>query len=231
MSVPNPTPNNLTQVLFGPLLVDFTAATTYTLGQLEYDENLFVPTNAFITYTNTGGTNSTQAVVAIDNGTTGDNIATATLPATPVAAIDGTGNRSQTILALTNPGYILGRSPVANANPAPTAAPNGAASVQSLRVNVTTAAIPSLATTNRSTANNISTLTVASVPSWLVAGSMVSILTVGNAGYNGNVSVLSVTGTTFSYYNPSVATEASTADTAGRIGALQGNVYVAGFLI
>ena len=231
MSGTNPTPNNLTQVLFGPLTVNFTVATTYTLGQLEYDENLFIPTNAFIAYNNVAGTNSTQAVVAIDNGTTGENIATATLPATPIVAVDGSGNRSQTILTMTNPGYILGRSPVANPNPLPTAAPSGAASVQSLRVNVTTAAIPSLATTNRSTTNNISTLTVASVPSWLTAGTMVDILTVGNVGYNGSVSIISVTSTTISYYNPSVATEASTADTAGRIGALQGNVYVAGFLI
>ena len=92
------------------------------------------------------------------------------------------------------------------------------------------AAIPSLATTNRATANNISTLTVASVPAWLVAGAKVKVLSVGNAAYNGLVTVLSTTSTTFSYYNASLTTEASTADTAGRIGALYGDVIVTGYL-
>ena len=95
---------------------------------------------------------------------------------------------------------------------------------------MTAAAVPQLATTNRSTTNNISTLTVASVPAWLVAGAKVKVLTVGNAAYNGLVTVLSTTSSTFSYYNSSLTTEASTADTAGRIGALYGDVYVVGLL-
>jgi len=224
MSVPQPTPNNLTLVRFGPLPVDFTVANTYTLGQLEYDENVFIPTASFVVYQNALGTNGTAAVVTIDDGTTGENISTATLPLTPVQTTVS-GNLSQTVFTPATNGYVFGQIPVSTSVPS-----NGAAATQTLRVNVTTAAIPALASTNRATANNISTITVASVPAWLVAGAKVKVLTMGNAGYNGLVTVLSVTATTFSYYNPSVVTEASTADTAGRIGAIYGDVYVVGLL-
>jgi hypothetical protein len=223
MSLNQPTPNNLTQVRFGPVSVDFTVAGTTVIGQLEYDENIFVPTFSTVVYQNALGTNGTQAVVAIDDGTTGENIATATLPATPVQTT-ASGNLSQTIFTPATNGYVLGRIPVG------TNGSNGAASTQTVRVNVTTAAVPSLATTNRATANNISTLTVASVPAWLVPGTKLKVLTVGNAAYNGLVTVLSTTSTTFSYYNPSLTTEASTADTAGHIGAIYGHVYVTGLL-
>ena len=117
-----------------------------------------------------------------------DNIATATLPATPVVAIDGTGSLSQTVLTPATNGYVLGQVPVSTATPS-----NGAAAVQNLTLNVTTAAVPALATTNRATANNISTLTVASVPAWITAGAVVDVLTVGNAAYNGTVTVISAT--------------------------------------
>jgi hypothetical protein len=226
MSVPNPTPNNLTLVRFGPLSVDFSRTGTYTLGQIERDQSTFIPTASFVVYQNALGANGTQAVVAIDNGTTGENISTATLPATPVSTSpNATGNLSSTIFTPATNGYVLGQVPVSTNIPS-----NGAAATQSVRVNVTTAAVPALATTNRATANNISTLTVASVPAWLVAGANVKVQSVGNAAYNGFVTVISTTATTFSYYNPSIVTEASTADTAGRIGAIVGDVYVVGFL-
>jgi len=225
MSVPKPTPNNLTLVKFGPLAVDFTVAGTYTLGQLEYDEQTFIPTSSFVVYRNALGTNGTAAVVAIDNGTNGENIATATLPTTPVQTPNSSAaNLSQTIFTPATNGYVLGGLPNA------TTANTGAASTETLRINVTTPAIPALASTNRSTTNNISTITVSSVPTWLTAGVMVKVLSVGNAAYNGLVQVLSTTSTTFSYYNPSLTTEASTADTAGRIGAIYGDVYVLGLL-
>ena len=224
MSLNQPTPNNLTEVRFGPVSVDFTVAGTTVIGKLEYDENIFVPTFSTVVYKNALGTNGTQAVVAIDDGTTGENIATATLPATPVQTT-ASGNLSQTIFTPATNGYVLGGIPKSTTIPS-----NGAAATQDIRVNVTTAAIPSLATTNRATANNISTLTVASVPAWIVAGAKVKVLTVGNAAYNGLVTVLSTTSTTFSYYNPSLTTETSTADTAGRIGAIYGDVYVTGLL-
>lgn len=226
MSVPNPTPNNLTLVRFGPLSVDFTRTGTYTLGQIERDQQTFIPTASFVVYKNALGTNGTPAIVAIDNGTTGENISTATLPATPVSTSpNATGNLSSTIFTPATNGYVLGQVPVSTSIPS-----NGAAATQSVRVNVTTAAVPALATTFRATANNISTLTVASVPAWLVAGASVKVQSVGNAAYNGFVTVISTTATTFSYYNPSLVTEASTADTAGRIGAITGDVYVVGFL-
>jgi hypothetical protein len=224
MSYNPPTPNNLTLVKFVGNNIDFTKAGITIIGQLEYDENVFIPTSAFVVYSNALGTNGTQAVVTIDNGTTNENIASATLPATPVQTTVA-GNISQTILTNTTNGYVLGALPVG------TNGSDGAAATQSVRVNVTTAAIPSLATTNRVTANNISTLTVSSVPAWITAGAVVNVLSVGNAAYNGTVTVISKTSTTFSYYNPSLTTEASTADTAGRIGALTGDVYVTGLLV
>ena len=232
MSVPKPTPNNLTIVRYGPLSVDFTIAGTYDLGNLNYDENVFVPTNAFIVYKNALGTNGTAAVVAIDNGTTSEPLfTTLTLPAIPVSTSpNSTSNLSQSAFVIPTNGYVLGQDPVANPNPAVGSGGAGAASTQYVRVNVTTAAIPQLASTNRVTANNISTITVSSVPTWLVAGVQVKVLTIGNAAYNGLVTVLSTTSTTFSYYNPSLTTEASTADTAGRIGAITGDVYVTGYL-
>ena len=165
-----PVPNNLTQVRFGPVAVDFTVAGTTTIGQLEYDENVFIPTFATIVYKNALGTNGTAATVVLDNGTNGENIATATLPTTPVQTT-ASGNISQTILAPSTNGYVLGAIPVG------TNGSNGAAATQSLRLNVTASAVPQLATTNRSTTNNISTLTVASVPAWLVAGAKVKVLT------------------------------------------------------
>jgi len=224
MSYNPPTPNNLTLVKFVGENIDFTKAGTTTIGKLEYDENVFIPTSATVVYTNALGTNGTQAVVAIDNGTTSENIASATLPATPVQTT-ASGNLSQTILTNTTNGYVLGVIPIG------TNGSNGAAATESIRVNVTTAAIPSLATTNRATTNNISTLTVSSVPAWITPGAVVNVLSVGNAAYNGTVTVLSKTSTTFSYYNPSIVTEATTADTAGRIGALTGTVYVTGLLV
>ena len=232
MSVPKPTPNNLTIVRYGPLSVDFTVAGTYDLGNLNYDENVFVPTNAFIVYKNALGTNGTAAVVAIDNGTTSEPLfTTLTLPATPISTSpNSTSNLSQSAFVIPTNGYVLGQDPVANPNPAVGSGGGGSASTEYVRVNVTTAAIPQLASTNRVTANNISTITVSSVPSWLVAGVQVKVLTIGNAAYNGLVTVLSTTSTTFSYYNPSLTTEASTADTAGRIGAITGDVYVTGYL-
>ena len=232
MSVPKPTPNNLTIVRYGPLSVDFTVAGTYDLGNLNYDENVFVPTNAFIVYKNALGTNGTAAVVAIDNGTTSEPLfTTLTLPATPVSTSpNSTSNLSQSAFVIPTNGYVLGQDPVANPNPAVGSGGGGAASTEYVRVNVTTAAIPQLASTNRVTANNISTITVSSVPSWLVAGVQVKVQSIGNAAYNGLVTVLSTTSTTFSYYNPSLTTEASTADTAGRIGAITGDVYVTGYL-
>lgn len=232
MSVPKPTPNNLTIVRYGPLSVDFTVAGTYDLGNLNYDESVFVPTNAFIVYKNALGTNGTAAVVAIDNGTTSEPLfTTLTLPATPVSTSpNSTSNLSQSAFVIPTNGYVLGQDPVANPNPAVGSGGGGAASTEYVRVNVTTAAIPQLASTNRVTANNISTITVSSVPSWLVAGVQVKVQSIGNAAYNGLVTVLSTTSTTFSYYNPSLTTEASTADTAGRIGAITGDVYVTGYL-
>ena len=170
--------------------------------------------------------------MAIDNGTTSEPLfTTLTLPATPVATSpNSTSNLSQSGFVIPTNGYVLGQDPVANPNPAVGSGGGGAASTEYVRVNVTTAAIPQLASTNRVTANNISTITVSSVPSWLVAGVQVKVQSIGNAAYNGLVTVLSTTSTTFSYYNPSLTTEASTADTAGRIGAITGDVYVTGYL-
>lgn len=232
MSVPQPTPNNLTLVKYGPLAVDFTVTGTYDLGNINCDENTFIPLNATIVLQNALGTNSTPAAVIIDNGTTGENITVSnTLPTTPVqTTLGATGNLSQIPLTLAANGYVLGQIPVANPNPALNASPSGAASTQNLRVNVTANAVPALTSISRSTTNNISTIVVSSIPTWLVAGVGVKVIGIGTSAYNGFVTVLSVTSTTFSYYNPSITTDASANDNGGRIGALYGDVYVVGLL-
>ena len=267
MSLNQPTPNNLTIVRFGPLAVDFTTTGSYTLGQLEYDENVFVPTNAFIVYSNvvgpaSGTQFSTGASVNITDSISGQNIVAATtLPATGIPLTSpantavtsgGTtlgGNASQTILSLVGatssttgaaPGYILGGLPLADQLPYgaspisptgsfPVASSNagGAASVQKLTFNVTTAAVPSVTVSSSTTTNNITTLTLSALPASFVAGAVVNVLGVG-AGYNGTVTILSASGSTISYYNPSIAS--GTTGAGGTVGSLAGNVYVTGFL-
>jgi hypothetical protein len=262
MSLNQPTPNNLTIVRFGPLAVDFTTTGSYTLGQLEYDENVFVPTNAFIVYSNvvgpaSGSTQfSTGASVNITDSISGQNIVAATTlpvtgipltsPANTAVTSGGTtlgGNASQTILSLvgtSSPGYILGGLPLADQLPYgaspisptgsfPVASSNagGAASVQKLTFNVTTAAVPSVTVSSSTTTNNITTLTLSALPASFVAGAVVNVLGVG-AGYNGTVTILSASGSTITYYNPSIAS--GTTGAGGTVGSLAGNVYVAGYL-
>ena len=270
MSVPKPTPNNLTIVRFGPQSVDFTKTGTYILGDLQFDQNVFVPTNAFIVYSNvigpaSGSTQfSTGAVVTINDSISGQNIVASTTlpvtgvpltsPANTVVASGGTtlgGNLSQTILTLIGatssttgaaPGYIFGGLPLADQVPYgstpisptgsfPVASANagGAASVQTLNFNVTTAAVPSVTVSSSTTTNNITTLTLSALPASFVAGAVVNVLGVG-AGYNGSVTILSTTASpnTITYYNPSIAS--GTTSSGGTVGALTGDVYVAGFL-
>jgi hypothetical protein len=264
MSVPKPTPNNLTIVRFGPQNVDFTKTGTYILGDLPYDNNVFVPTNAFIVYSNvvgpaSGSTQfSTGASVNINDSISNQNIVAATTlpvtgipvtsPANTAVTSGGTtlgGNLSQTILTLigaSSPGYIFGGLPLADqlpygANPIsptgsfPVASANagGAASVQTLNFNVTTAAVPSVTVSSSTTSNNITTLTLSALPASFVPGAVVNVLGVG-AGYNGTVTILSTTASpnTITYYNPSIPS--GTTGAGGTVGALSGNVYVTGYL-
>jgi len=232
-----PTPNNLTEVRFGPTSFDFTSDTPTggtIIGQLEYDQNIFVPFSARVVLKNALGTSS-AATVTINSGTSGQNLFPAiTLPTTPIftggtSASPQSGRLSQ-VAALNTAGYngyVIGGVPVG------TNGSNGAASIQSINV-VVAKAVPALATTYRARANNIATLTVSSVPTWLIPGVTLNVLLVDGAsttsGYNGTVTVLSTTSTTFTYYTPVSSTEATTADTAGRVGALTGDIIVSGLL-
>jgi hypothetical protein len=223
-----PTPNNLTEVRFGPSEIDFTIAGATVIGQLEYDENIFVPISARVVIKESYGTNGPQAVVSIDNGTVTKNLFPAlTLPANPIATSPNTGsNLSQVPFLNTTSynGYVLGGLPVG------TNGSNGAASIQNVTARVTTAAIPGLNTTNRAKASNIATLTVSAVPAWLVPGITIRVQSVGGTGYNGLVTVLTKTSTTFTYYIANSDTETTATDTAGRVGGLIGDVIVTGLL-
>ena len=98
-----------------------------------------------------------------------------------------------------------------------------------MNFNVTTAAVPSVTVSSSTTTNNITTLTLSALPASFVAGAVVNVLGVG-AGYNGSVLILSTTASpnTITYYNPSIAS--GTTSSGGTVGALTGDVYVAGFL-
>ena len=86
------------------------------------------------------------------------------------------------------------------------------------------------ATTLRARANGVATLTFAAAHG-LNVGDTVSVVSVGGTGYNdANAEITAVTTSspfTISYVNAG-ATETSTADTAGRVGALFVNAYVVG---
>jgi hypothetical protein len=225
-----PVPNNLTLVRFGPLEIDFTApVANYTLGQLEYDEQTFIPTAAFVEYTNVIGAITTAAAITIDNGTDSENIVASTnLVATVLTPNNSTANLSNQILSIASPSYVLGGLPVANG------VDTGAASTQQLRVKVTTTAVPTLTSVSHYTANNISTINVSSVPASYTPGSTIRVKSATTTTYNGVFQITAVTGTSISFYNPNVTTEGTsgspTADTTAKIGACTGNVYVVGLL-
>jgi len=98
-----------------------------------------------------------------------------------------------------------------------------------LRLNKTTLG-QGRATTLRARANGVATLTFAAAHG-LNVGDTVSVVSVGGTGYNdANAEITAVTTSspfTISYVNAG-GTEASTADTAGRVGALFVNAYVVG---
>lgn len=115
-----------------------------------------------------------------------------------------------------------------------TAANTGAASTQSLRVKVTTTAVPTLTSTSRFTTANISTINVASLPASYTAGSTIRVKSATNSAYNGVFQITATTSTSLSFYNPNITTDGSSGspvtDTAAKIGACTGNVYVVGLL-
>lgn len=232
-----PVPNNLTLVRFGPYEIDFTqpfvgstTETDFTIGQLEYDEQVFIPTSAFVEYTNVIGALTTTAQIYIDTGINSENIVALTTldGATITTPNNSTANLSQQPLTIASPSYVLGGLPVA------TTADTGAASTQSLRVRLTRLAIPTLTSISHYTANNISTINVTSVPASYTPGSVIRIKSSTTTTYNGVFTITATTGTTISFYNPNVTTEGTsgspTADSTGKIGACTGNVYVVGIL-
>ena len=234
-----PVPNNLTVVRFGPYEIDFTQTfvgatieTDFTIGQLEYDEQVFIPTSAFVEYTNVIGALTTTAQIYIDNGTNSENIvALATLDgATITTPNNSTANLSQQPLTIASPSYVLGGLPVATTDG------TGAASTQSLRVRLTRLAVPTLTSISYYTVNNISTINVSSVPVSYTPGSVIRVKTAATAAYNGvfTITAINTSANTISFYNPALANGASagspTVDAAAKIGACTGNVYVVGIL-
>jgi len=235
-----PVPNNLTLVRFGPYEIDFTqpfvgstTETDFTIGQLEYDEQVFIPTHAFVEYTNVIGALTTTAQIYIDTGINSENIVALTTldGATITTPNNSTANLSQQPLTIASPSYVLGGLPVA------TIADTGAASTQSLRVRLTRLAVPTLASISYYTVNNISTINVSSVPASYTPGSKIRVkLASANTAYNGvfTITAINTSTNTISFYNPAIANSASsgspTTDGAARIGACTGNVYVVGIL-
>lgn len=148
------------------------------------------------------GTLTTAPIIRIDDGTDGEDILGATTLTAPVT------NKYF---------YAHATTPTNGQNFVIT---NG----RSLRLRKATLGVGQ-ATTFRARSGNIATITT-SAAHGLVQGDQVVVASLGGTGYNGTVTVVRVPSTTTFQYTSVGADEASTADTAGRVGGVKVNVTV-----
>lgn len=190
-------------VRFGPIPVDFITDTDVVLGVPAFATTQLIGMEAVVQATNVLGTLSVVPIAIIDNGTTGQNVKTST---TFTSIATGTFTKFTTLV----------NAKVVQGDPSVPAA--------FFRLHITTHA-SGQATTFRARAAGVATLTTAATHG-LVAGDQINVLTVGGTGYNGRVTVQSApTTTTITYLSPG-ADESSAADTTGRVGACDGQVFI-----
>ena len=188
--------------LFGPINVNLMEAGDTDIVTLNDVDTKFFPTSFRIFSAYQKGTLATVPVVVFDTGTNAENVS-ASLTMTSV--VQGTN------FHVVPPATVL----------------QTITGTKKLRLKKSTLAAGQ-ATTDRERTNNIATLTTAAAHG-LAVGDQVTVRLMTDATYDGvQVTVLSVpTTTTFTYANEGVD-EASTADTAGRVGALLVQVWVLG---
>lgn len=183
--------------------VDLITGTSYTISTVNYDNVVVIPTLMVVHFNNVKGTASVAPIAIIDRGTTGQNMSAST-----------------TFSSLAQDTYRLLAT---NATPL---AITGDAGTQEMRLLITTPGVGQ-ATTDRERTDNVATITTGAAHG-LVAGDEIWVRSMTDTTYNGRVTVLSApSATTFTYSNTG-ADEASTADTAGRIGAIEALVSVFG---
>jgi hypothetical protein len=269
--------------LFGPTPINMNVAGNAQIFALNDGETKFMPTSIVLENAYERGTQSTPAVVRIDNGITDQNVSdavtytigtldtegksnVAALVANPVPVITGKEVSIVSVARSANIATVIISSAITGAVAGDIVSIEGAGEFNADKVvlsnvsgttlnyiNVgvdvatTSATLAKVvygnvlrlkkttlgqgrATTLRARANGVATLTFAAAHG-LNVGDTVSVVSVGGTGYNdANAEITAVTTSspfTISYVNAG-GTEASTADTAGRVGALYVNAYVVG---
>lgn len=211
MSNTKPFSNNTGLLRYGPFAVDFITDTAIPIGSIQYTQERLVIEHVWVDFTNVNGTRSQEAIAIVNNGTTGQNVSSSTTFTS----------------AVTDGSYAL-------VIPQPSKVITGSFTVDSVDILrypnllITQKAIGQ-ATTFRERTDNVATVTTAAVHG-LVDGDVTRVASMGDATYDGLVTVLSTpTTSSFTYFSEG-ADETSTADTAGRVGAVQAQVSVVGYL-
>jgi len=189
-------------VLFGPVNVNLAFAGDTDIVDLLSENTKFFPTGFRVYAAYQKGTLSVVPQIVFDTGTDAQNVS---------AALTMTSVASGTNFHLAPPATVM----------------QTITGAKKLRLKKTALAVGQ-ATTFRARTDNVALLTTSAVHG-LAVGDKVTVASVGGTGYNAElVTVLSVpTTSTFTYANEG-ADEASTADTAGRVGALLVQVWVTG---
>lgn len=188
-------------VRFGPVPVNFITDTDVIVGVPAFDTTQLIAQDIVVQALSVLGTLSVAPIAIVDDGTTGENVSSSTT-FTSIA----TGKYTRP--AIPANAYVVQGDP----------------DTDYFRLHITTNA-SGQATTFRARADGVATLTTAATHG-LSVGDAINVLTVGGTGYNGRVVVLSVpTSTTFTYASPG-DDESSTADTAGRVGACDAQVFI-----
>jgi hypothetical protein len=188
-------------VRFGPIPVNLITDTDVVLGIPIYETTQLIAQDITVQALSVLGTLSVAGTAIVDDGTTGHNVSSST-------TFTSLGNDKFTKLTIPANAYVVQGDP----------------DTTYFRLHITANA-SGQATTFRARTDGVATLTTA-VAHGLSVGDEINVLTVGGTGYNGRVVVLSVpSATTFTYASPGTD-EASAADTAGRVGAADVQVFI-----
>lgn len=205
MSNVNPWSNNTGVVRYGPFPVDFITDTNVQLGSIQYDQERLIVQSAWVDFINVNGTLSQNAIATVDDATTGETVGSS-LTFSAAATDKAYG------FVIPNPFYVI----------------TGNATTAYPRLHITQNAIGQ-ATTLRERTDNIATVTTAAVHG-LNPGDITRVASMTDDSYDGLVQVITTPTTSSITYYSAGADEASTADTAGRVGAVQAEVSIIGYL-
>lgn len=188
--------------LFGPIPVNLLAAGDADLLVLNDQGTKFFPTEIILETAYARGTTATDPIVVVDDGTPGENVTTSL---TITDALDNQGRYSK-LTFVTNPRVITG--------------------TRKVRLLKSTVGAGQ-ATATRARTAGVATIVTAAAHGF-TTGDTITIASMTDTTFNDvQAEVTVVNTTTFTYANAG-ANVTSGADTAGRVGALYVNAYVAG---